>query len=101
MAKIKVRLSEPIVLEGGTKISVLEVRDRVTLGDLLTVEKAGGGELEQDVHMYALLTGLLPTDLHSLSVEDYEALGEVVREAKKARQAAKNPQPNATPQPKP
>lgn len=83
MAKIKVRLSEPIVIEGGTKVSVLELRDKITLGDLLSCERAGGGDLQKDVFLYSLLAGLLPEDLHGLTVDDYEAVKLAVAAAKK------------------
>lgn len=90
MAKIRVKLSEPLVIDG-TKHTVLELRDTPTLGDLIAAEKAGLEDLSKDVFLYARLAGLLPEDLHALSVDDYEAVVTAVSDAKKARAAAKNP----------
>jgi hypothetical protein len=91
VAKIKVTLSEPIEIGGLGKVRSLELRDRVTLGDLLAAEKHGGGSLAQDVFMIARLAGLLPEDLEVLPVEDYEALATGLRDAKKDRAGQKIP----------
>lgn len=92
MAKLKIKLSEPLVIDG-TKHSVLELRDTPTVGDLLAAEKLGLGDLEKDVFLYARLAGLTAQDLHELSVDDFEAVAAAVGAAKKARAEAKNPPP--------
>lgn len=94
MAKITVKLSEPLVI-GGLRTRALELRDRVTIGDLIAAEKAGGGKLEQDLALVARLAGLLPEDLEQLSEEDYLLVLEALGTAKKARLAASSSLPTS------
>lgn len=91
---MKFRLKFPIEVAGTGKVSVLELRTRITVGDLLFANKEGAGDsLAQDVALKSRLTGLLPEDLHGMDTEDYERLGEVIAEAKKLKAQASSDLP--------
>ena len=83
MAKIKIKLTSPITIDKEV-IHELEIRDRLTVGDLLEGEKAGGGQFQQDVATLARCAGLVSEDLYDLSAADYATCWEALKPSKKA-----------------
>jgi len=89
--KIKVELQHPIEVKGKGLLTMVEVRDRVLVADLIEANKASDNGFLQDVTLFARLCGLLPTDIEQMDADDFRAIGAAVAAAKKARGAPAPP----------
>lgn len=76
---VTLELTVPIVVSGA-QVHALAVR-RPTVADNLTAVRQGHAEkllnVEEDLRLYASLTGLTPADLMQLDMADYLALQEI------------------------
>lgn len=72
-AVVPVELDFPITVAGAT-VSVLSMR-RPKVGDILVANRIKD-EVEKEVHIFANLCQLSPTDIHSLDFKDYKKLQE-------------------------
>jgi len=61
---------------GETPIRELTIR-RPKVGDLLAAKKTTGGDAEQEIAMFASLTGVAPAVLRELDMADYGELQQV------------------------
>jgi len=67
-----IKLDYPVTIDSG-EISELNLR-RPKVKDMRDAEKAGTGDADRELALFARLTGLNPEDLEQLDLKDYQKL---------------------------
>ena len=70
-----ITLTYPVTLDG-QEFTALTIR-RPKVRDLRAVERQGGGDIQQDVRLFANLCEVSPETIEALDLQDYRALGRV------------------------
>lgn len=72
MSEYTIQLDHPMQIDGQS-IHELTIR-RPKVKDLREAEKAGAGASEQELSLFARLTGINPEDLDEMDLADYQKL---------------------------
>jgi hypothetical protein len=68
-----IMLGVPVVIEGGTKVTAITLR-KPTVKDLKTARKGATGDINQEVALFSLLSGLSTESIQGLDWADYLTL---------------------------
>mgnify|MGYP000653869132 CR=1 FL=1 len=66
-------LDYPITVKG-EQVSQLQISRRPKVKDMKKAQEAASSDAGQEVHLFAILTGINPEDLEELDLSDYRKL---------------------------